>query len=76
MQYRNETAPKSAKVRQAIAYKYQKGAAALVDLLNAEQTDNTVRQALAQAMNDAASTAADLNAARTVLTEKELSLWK
>ncbi len=70
--YRDKTAPKSAKVRESIAYKYQKGAAALVDLLNAEQTDNTVRLALAQAMNDTATTMADLLAARTVLTKTEL----
>jgi hypothetical protein len=47
-----------------------------VDLLNAEQTDNTIRLALAQAMNDTASTAADLVAARTVTTETDLNLWK
>jgi cobalt-zinc-cadmium efflux system outer membrane protein len=71
--YRDETAPKSAKVRDSIAFKYKKGAATLVDLLNAEQTDNSIRLALAQAMNDTASTAADLVAARTVLTETELN---
>lgn len=71
--YRDETAPKSAKVWDSIAFKYKKGAATLVDLLNAEQTDNGIRLALAQAMNDTASTAADLVAARTVLTETELN---
>jgi cobalt-zinc-cadmium efflux system outer membrane protein len=76
LRYRDETAPKSAQVREAAAFKYDRGAASLVDLLNAEQTDNTIRLALAQAMNDTASTAADLMAARTVLTESELNLWK
>jgi hypothetical protein len=47
----------------------------MVDLLNAEQTDNTIRQALAQAMNDTASAAADLTAARTVLTEADLKRY-
>jgi cobalt-zinc-cadmium efflux system outer membrane protein len=76
LRYRDETAPKSAKVLESIAYKYQKGAAALLDLLNAEQTDNTIRLALAQAMNDTASTVADLAAARATLKETELDLWK
>ena len=76
LRYRDETAPKSAKVRESVAFKYDRGAATLADLLNAEQTDNTIRLALAQAMNDTASTAADLIAARTVLTETELNLWK
>ena len=76
LRYQDETAPKSSKVRESMAYKYKKGAASLVDLLNAEQTDNTIRLALAQAMNDTASTAADLTAARTVLTETELNLRK
>ena len=72
LRYRDETAPKSAKVREAIAFKYQRGAATLVDLLNAEQTDNAVRLALAQAMSDTASAAADLAAARKVISETEL----
>jgi cobalt-zinc-cadmium efflux system outer membrane protein len=76
LRYRDETAPKSAQVRDAVAFQYERGAATLVDLLNAEQTDNTVRLALAQAMNDTASAAADLAAARTVLTESEVTLWK
>ena len=76
LRYHDETAPKSAQVREAVAFQYERGAATLLDLLNAEQTDNTIRLALAQAMNDAASAAADLMAARTVLTESELNLWK
>lgn len=76
LRYRDETAPKSAQVREAVAFQYERGAATLLDLLNAEQTDNTIRLALAQAMNDAASAAADLMAARTVLAESELNLWK
>ena len=76
--YRDETAPKSAKVRETMEFKYEKGAATLVDLLNAEQTDNTVRLAFAQAMNDAASAAADLTAAQLALTEADLNSekWK
>lgn len=73
LRYRDETVPKSAKVREAIQMKYEKGAATLVDFLNAEQTDNSVRLAAAQAMGDTASAAADLVAARKVVSEKELN---
>jgi cobalt-zinc-cadmium efflux system outer membrane protein len=76
LRYRDETAPKSASVRESVAFKYKQGGATLLDLLNAEQTDNTVRLALAQAMNDAASAAADLMAARMVLTPAELEAMK
>jgi outer membrane protein, heavy metal efflux system len=76
LRYRDQTGPKSKAVREAVAFAYEKGGASLVDLLNAEQTDNTVRLSLAQAMSDTASTLADLKAARAVLTEKEISLWK
>jgi len=71
--FQDELAPKSAQVRESVAFQYEKGAAALVDLLNAEQTDNTIRLALAQAMSDTASTAAALQAARTALTGTDLS---
>jgi cobalt-zinc-cadmium efflux system outer membrane protein len=76
LRYRDETAPKSAQVRESVRFKYERGAATLVDLLNAEQTDNTIRLAVAQAMNDTASTLADLMAAQTAMTETELNLWK
>jgi outer membrane protein, heavy metal efflux system len=76
LRYRDEIAPQSAKVRESVAFSYGKGASTLVDLLNAEQTDNTIRLALAQAMNDTASAAADLNAARNVVSEAELSSLK
>ena len=52
---------------------YEQGADRLVDLPSAEQTDNTIRLAAAQAMNDTASAAADLAAARTALTEQEVN---
>jgi cobalt-zinc-cadmium efflux system outer membrane protein len=72
VRYRDQTVPASAKVRAAMEFKYEKGAATLLDLLNAEQTDNTIRLAFAQAMNDTATTAADLAAARTAFTEREV----
>ena len=61
--YRTEIAPKSAKVRAAVAFSYDKGGATLLDLLSAERTDNEVRLASAQAATDAATTAAALRAA-------------
>ena len=72
LRYRDVTGPKSAKVRETIAFAYEKGGASLVDLLEAEHTDNDVRQAATQAMADTASAAADLAAARTEFSESDL----
>jgi len=78
LRYRDQTVPKSARVRETIEYKYEKGAATLVDLLNAEQTDNSVRLAFNQAMNDTASAVADLTAARLALSAARINSeeWK
>jgi len=70
--YRDQTVPKSAKVRDAVAFAYEKGGASLVDLLEAERTDNDVRIAAAQAQADTASATADLTAARSVVSNTEL----
>jgi hypothetical protein len=48
----------------------------LVDLLDAERTDNDIRLATVQAMSDTASAAADLIAARNVLTQSALEAHK
>jgi cobalt-zinc-cadmium efflux system outer membrane protein len=74
--YQKQIQPKSAQVREAIAFSYQKGGASLVDLLTAERDDNSVRLAAAQAMSDTTSAAADLAAARMVLSETELTSRK
>ncbi len=74
--YRDQTAPESAKVRDTIEFKYQKGAATLLDLLNAEQTDNSIRLAYAQAMRDTVSAAADLSAAQLTLSDNDLNSEK
>src|SRR6202008_775062 len=71
--YLEQIRPKADKVRESIAFSYGKGGASLVDLLTAERDDNTVRLAAAQAMSDTASAAADLAAARNVLSETELN---
>jgi cobalt-zinc-cadmium efflux system outer membrane protein len=59
-------------VRESVAFAYEKGGASLVNLLDAERTDNDVRLATAQAMSDTASAVADLEAAQSVLAESEL----
>ncbi len=74
--YRDQIQPRSAQVRESVAFAYSKGGASLVDLLTAERDDNTVRLATAQALADAASTAADLKAARTTVSETQLSQAK
>ena len=71
--YQNQILPKSRKVRESVAFAYEKGGAALVDLLEAERADNDARLAAAQAMSDTTSAIADLVAARNVLTETELN---
>jgi cobalt-zinc-cadmium efflux system outer membrane protein len=74
--YKTQIVPQSASTRAAVSFAFEKGAATLVDLLEAERTDNTVRMAAAQAMSDAASAAADVAAAQTVVTELELNSRK
>jgi cobalt-zinc-cadmium efflux system outer membrane protein len=74
--YQNQIQPRSAQVRESIAFAYSKGGASLVDLLTAERDDNNVRLAAAQALSDAASTAADLRAAQTVVSEAEMNQAK
>ena len=74
--YQEEIRPRSSSVREAIAFAYSKGGASLVDLLTAERDDNANRMAAAQALSDVANAAADLKAARTVVSETELSQIK
>lgn len=71
--YQDQIRPRSAQVRQSIAFAYSRGGASLVDLLTAERDDNNVRLATAQALSDTAGTAADLKAARTTVSETELN---
>jgi cobalt-zinc-cadmium efflux system outer membrane protein len=72
--YREQIAPLSASARDSVIFKFDKGGATLVELLEAERTDNDVRLALAQAMADTASAMADLTAARTAIAETDLDL--
>ena len=70
--YQNQILPKSQKVRESVAFAYEKGGAALVDLLESERTDNDARLAAAQAMSDTASTVADLKAATEAINDQTL----
>jgi cobalt-zinc-cadmium efflux system outer membrane protein len=70
--YQNQILPKSQKVRESVAFAYEKGGAALVDLLEAERTDNDARLAAAQAMSDTACTVADLKAATEAINDQTL----
>ncbi len=74
--YKNLILDQSAKSRDAISFAFDKGAATLVDFLEAERTDNTVRMAAAQARSDTAGAVADVIAAQTVMTEMELHSQK
>ena len=47
---RGQTGPKSTVVRQSVMFAYERGGASLLDLLEAERTDNNIRLATAQAM--------------------------
>ena len=67
--YAGSLAPKSARVEKSIAYSYEKGGASLLDLLEAERSDNAVRLAAAQAKADAASAAVGLQSALGLLPE-------
>jgi len=61
--YQDQILPNSQKVREAVAFAYEKGGSSLVDLLEAERADNDARLATAQAMADTASAVADWIAA-------------
>jgi len=67
--YQNQILPKSQKVRESVAFAYEKGGASLVNLLEAERADNDARLATAQAMSDTASAIADLKAATEIMAK-------
>jgi cobalt-zinc-cadmium efflux system outer membrane protein len=74
--YQTLIVPQSAKSRAAVSFAFEKGSASLVDLLEAERTDNTVRMSMAQAQSDTASGAADVIAAQNVLSQTEFEARK
>jgi cobalt-zinc-cadmium efflux system outer membrane protein len=70
--YRDAIQPRSAQIRQTIAYAYAKGGASLLDLLVAERNDNDVRLATAQAAGDTAVASAALSAATQQIEPSQL----
>ena len=68
--YRDVVQPKSAKVRETVSFSYEKGSATLVDLLEAQRNDNTVRLATAQAAADTATAAARWQRRSTTVFKK------
>lgn len=74
--YQTLIVPQSASSRASVAFAFEKGAATMIDLLEAERTDNTVRMGAVQARADTASAVADLIAAQTVMTETDLKSQK
>lgn len=61
--YRDDVQPKSGQVRETVSFAYEKGGVRLIDLLEAQRNDNTVRLATAQAAADTATAATTLYAA-------------
>jgi len=61
--YRETLGPKSADATKSVAYAYSKGGASLVNLLEAERTDNLIRVSAVQAEADSAVAAVTLQAA-------------
>jgi outer membrane protein, heavy metal efflux system len=66
---RADVAPRSAAILQTVRFAYKRGAASLVDLLQAERDDNDVRLATVQAAADAATALASLRSAFGIADE-------
>jgi cobalt-zinc-cadmium efflux system outer membrane protein len=75
-QYRDELLAKSRQVLESIQFAYQKGAVPLVALLDAQQSDNTLRLAAAQARADRATAVVNMAAARQTVGENDLKPGK
>ncbi|HEV2104242.1 MAG TPA: TolC family protein, partial [Candidatus Eisenbacteria bacterium] len=69
--YRDDIRPRAAAIRESVSLAYEKGGASLLDLLEAERTDNDVRLAAMQAASDVTVAAAELRAAQQPLTPED-----
>ncbi len=65
--FRDEIRPRSEDIRRAVSLAYERGGASLLDLLEAQRSDNDARLAAMQAASDAATAAADLTASTQTL---------
>jgi len=72
--YQKDISPRASEVLKSVTYAYQKGGATLLDLLEAERSDNDIRLATAQAMADSATTAATLANVRNVISPSPATL--
>ncbi len=72
LSYHDQILAKSEKVRQSVAYAYEKGGASLLDLLSAERNDNDVRLGASQAAADLANAVAALQVACAQVQPKDL----
>lgn len=61
--YAREIQPRSAEIKKAVTFAYQRGGASLLDLLSAQRNDNDIRLALVQATSDAVVAGASLRSA-------------
>jgi len=61
--YHDDLQPKSGQIRMTVSFAYEKGGVSLVDFLEAQRNDNTIRLATAQAAADTATAATTLFAA-------------
>jgi len=66
--YHDELRPRADEVRRTVSLAYERGGASLLDLLEAQRSDNDVRLAAMQAAGDAADAAATLAAALAPMT--------
>lgn len=64
-EYKNVIRPRADRVRESVSLSYEKGSASLLDLLQAQRSDNDVRLAAAQAAADTIIARAALQAAVT-----------
>jgi cobalt-zinc-cadmium efflux system outer membrane protein len=71
LRYQSSLVPKSAGVTASVSYAYEKGGAALVDLLEAERNDNAIRVASVQSQADTAAAAVALQSALGRINDEE-----
>jgi len=71
--YRDDLRPRSEEIRRTVTLAYERGGASLLDLLEAQRSDNDVRLETMRAASDAAIAAADLEAATTAFEPESVT---
>jgi len=72
LRYRDELKPRSQEIRESVSLAYEKGGASLLDLLQAQRSDNDVRLEAIQAAADAVTSRAALESAHQAVTQENL----